>query len=260
MSAEALDRTARDGTRLRLSPRRRLTWAAHLWKAVTRQHHRELLPLLAPHVPRDGIVFDIGAHAGQFTKLFAGLAPAGHVFAFEPGAYPRSLLAPMLKARGLRNVTLVPFGLSDTDGAAVLSTPIKASGSLGFGVAHLGQAHDGRAAAEETVPLMTFDGFAARHALPRLDFVKLDVEGWEGAVLRGAARSLMRFRPALLIELVERHLARAGDAAAGVFADLVARGYRAARLEGDPASPRAVPHADFAGDGDYLFIHEERAL
>lgn len=240
-----------------LSFRQKLTQAAHRWKAVTRQHHRELLPLLATLIPRDGIVIDVGAHAGQFTKLFAGLAPEGKVYAFEPSGYARSILEPMLRTRRLANVVLVPLGLSDAEGEAVLSTPIKASGSLGFGVAHLGESADRRAQQRETVPLTTLNSFVAREKIPRLDFIKIDVEGWEGAALRGACETIARFRPVLLLELVEKHLLRAGDAPGIVLASLRAHGYEAARIEGDPAAPRLAPHDSFAGDGDYVFTPRE---
>lgn len=242
-----------------LNLRQKLTRVAHRWKAVTRQHHRELLPILAPLIAPDAIIIDVGAHAGQFTKLFAGLARDGHVYAFEPGSYARSILLPVLRTRRLSNVTLLPLGLSDSAGEAVLSTPVKASGSLGFGVATLGHSGDGRAQKRETVRLVTLDSFVAEHAVPRLDFIKIDVEGWEGAVIRGAAHTLARLRPALMLELVQMHLARAGDDAASLFATLSALGYRAARIEGDAAHPHVTPHDSFAGDGDYLFTQKERA-
>lgn len=245
---------------LSLSFRQKLTQTAHRWKAITRQHHTELVPILKPLIPRDGVVIDVGAHAGQFTKLFAALAPQGRVYAFEPSAYARSILAPMLRAKALGNVALVPLGLSDCESEAVLSTPIKASGSLGFGVAHLGEGIDARAQHRETVKLTTLDFFAVREKIEQLDFVKVDVEGWEGAVLRGARETLARFRPALLLELVANHLTRAGDEPRALFSSLQALGYCAARIEGDPASPLLATHDMFAGDGDYLFTRSEEIL
>ena len=63
-----------------LSFRQYLTYLAHQYKAVAKQHHGEMLPLFARHIGRDSVVLDVGAHAGQFCKLFAGLAPEGKVF------------------------------------------------------------------------------------------------------------------------------------------------------------------------------------
>jgi len=60
---------------MRLTPRQRASWLAHLFKAATQRHHTDLRPLFAPHVPEDAVVIDIGAHAGQFSKLFATMAP-----------------------------------------------------------------------------------------------------------------------------------------------------------------------------------------
>ena len=56
---------------MQLTLRQRASWSAHLFKAITQQHHRALTTLFAPYVPADAIVLDIGAHAGQFSKLFA---------------------------------------------------------------------------------------------------------------------------------------------------------------------------------------------
>ena len=106
-----------------------LTWLAHLFKAIAKQHHRAMLPVLRRLIPTDGVVLDVGAHAGQFTKLFAGIARDGPVIAVEPGAYARSILRPALALNRVRNVVTVPVGLSDRSGVSILSVPIKRRGS-----------------------------------------------------------------------------------------------------------------------------------
>jgi FkbM family methyltransferase len=235
-----------------LSPRQRLTLLAHLFKAVAKQHHRELRPLFAGHIPADGVVIDAGAHAGQFTKLFAALAPEGRVYAFEPGGYARYILETAVRWRRLANVTVVPAGLSDAGGAAELALPVKASGSLGFGLAHLGTDDGRRPVRRETVPLTTLDDFVRETDIDRLDFIKVDLEGWEVRLLLGARQSLARFRPVLLVELVEVHLARAGNRAQQAWEILAPLGYRARKLG---AAELAVD--GFAGDADYLFVPGE---
>ena len=54
--------------------KRRVDFLAHLLKATLRQHHGELIPVFAPHIPDEAVVIDVGAHAGQFSKLFAKMA------------------------------------------------------------------------------------------------------------------------------------------------------------------------------------------
>jgi FkbM family methyltransferase len=234
---------------LALSPRQRLSFAAHLFKALVKQHHREMLPLLADLVPADAVVIDAGAHAGQFAKLFARLAPQGRVFAFEPGRYAGAILRRVVRLRGLGNVTLIAAGLSDRAGAMTLSLPIKNSGSLGFGLGHLGQSANGRPAQCEIVELTTLDEFALSAGLTRLDFIKADIEGWEARLLGGGLGVIERFRPAILLEVVAAHLARANDRPETIWRALTPLGYRASRLTA--AGPAAAP--EFSGDGDYLF-------
>ena len=228
--------------RFRLNP----GFLAHLFKAVFKQHHRALLPVLRPLVPADAVVFDVGAHAGQFAKLFARLAPQGQVYAFEPGSYARAILRTALFLNRLGNVAVLPLALGDRSGVARLSVPVKASGSFGFGLSHLGASV--RAAEVEAVPLATLDDAADALGIARLDLVKADIEGFELRLVEGARATLARFRPALLLELDDAHLARAGDTLAGAWDTLTALGYRA--YEPTPArTPIAAPRG-----GDVLWL------
>ncbi|MEX2641996.1 MAG: FkbM family methyltransferase [Acetobacterales bacterium] len=228
-------------------------YPAHLAKAVLRQHHKGMLPLLRPWLPPDGIAVDVGAHAGQFTKLFAAAMPDGHIFAFEPGAYARAVLRPMLWLRRVRNVTVIPAGLSDRSGQMTLNVPVKPKGNPGFGLSYLSVA-DHESTCQTTrqgVPLTTLDDFVAQRGLARLDLVKADIEGWEAHLLRGARTTLARFAPALLLEVNLEHLRRAGSQPAEVWEPLARLGYRAQRVDGETT---AVAVDGLAGPGDYLFI------
>jgi FkbM family methyltransferase len=229
------------------------SFLAHFFKAVAKQHHLALAPTLARLIPPDAVVFDVGAHAGQYTKLFARLASRGHVYAFEPGSYARSILCAVVWLRRLANVSVLPIGLGAESGIAMMTVPVKRGGSMGFGLAHLGTPEDRwPAVAEEAVAVTTLDDAAVALALPRLDFVKADIEGWELRLLRGAESSLRRFRPRLLLELSDAHLARAGDGLADAWAFLTELGYLGFILGADGA----LAAAEAPGDGDFWFIAE----
>jgi FkbM family methyltransferase len=243
---------------LHLTLRQRASWIAHLFKAATRQHHQPLRALFAPYIPADAVVVDIGAHAGQFSKLFARMAPRGRIHAFEPSPYARSIMIPALRWNRLTNVELHPLGLSDLPGQATLRTPLKASTALGFGTAHFdaggaeGAGEAGRRL-DQAVATTTLDAFAAERGLLRLDFIKADIEGWELRALMGGEATLRRFRPALYLEVDAACLARAGDTPEALFAWLAALGYRAF------TTPDARPAAAWSGAGDYLFVAAEKA-
>jgi FkbM family methyltransferase len=239
---------------VRLTLRQRASWAAHLYKAAIRRHHQPLAALFAPYIPPDAVVVDIGAHAGQFSKLFARMAPRGHIHAFEPSEYARSIMAPALRWNRLTNVELHPLGLSDRPGRATLRTPLKASTALGFGTAHLGLDGDGEPgpAVDQEVVTTSLDVFAETRGLTRLDFIKADIEGWEMRALAGGETTLRRFRPALYLEVDDACLARAGDTPESLFAWLAALRYRAF------AAPEGRPVAAWSGPGDYLFVAAEK--
>jgi len=221
---------------------------AHVFKAVCKQHHREMLPLLAPLIPADGVVLDVGAHAGQYAKLFARLARHGQVYAIEPQSYARRILRTAIRLNRLRNVEILPLALGAAPGTATLTIPVKASGSYGFGLAHLGPHTRAGSAETETIRITTIDALVAKLGLTRLDFIKADIEGWEQAMVEGGRATLARFKPALLIELNEAHLRRAGGSVAALWRMLVALGYRA--QAGEPGGAML----DQPREGDVLFL------
>ena len=147
----------------------------------------------------------------------------------------------------MRNVTIVPAGLSDAPGQAALHVPVKPKGSMRFGVSHLGQ-EERAPHVDETIALTTLDLLAQDLSLPRLDFLKCDVEGWEIRMLKGGMKTIGRFKPVLMLELVANSLARAGNAPNEAWEMLAPLGYGAELL----LDGSSAPH--YSRPADYLFI------
>lgn len=226
----------------------RAGWLRHVMIAATQQHHLELVEPFKPFIPPDAVVIDVGAHAGQFAKLFAKMAPRGVVHAFEPSPYARSVLTLALRFSGAAAVRVHPVGLSDSPGELALHTPIKKRGGMGFGLAHLGGSGEGEVG--HRVSLTTLDLFAEAERLERLDFIKADIEGWEAHMLRGGMATVRRFRPAIFLEVDDALLARAGAAPSEIWSLLAPLGYRSRR------APAFEPTDGYVGPGDYLFVPE----
>ena len=236
---------------LALSFRQRLGWVAHVFKAATQNHHPELERLFAPMIAHDATIADVGAHAGQFSKMFARLAPQGRIFAFEPAPYARAVLEPALKWNRLAHVSVEPYGLSDAPGHFTLSTPLKRGrAEVGYGLAHLGTDSDPRPMRTETIEVRTLDAFVAEKKLTRLDFLKADVEGWEARMLTGGQKTLATLKPTLFLEIVQSSLARANSRAEDIFEMLEPLGYGAKVFNVDATFS---PVSGFVGDRDYLF-------
>jgi len=238
--------------RWRVSP----TYLAHLFKAVCKQHHKRVIPLFRRFIPEDGVVLDVGAHAGQYAKIFARLASRGQVYAFEPGSYARSILRVALALNRCRNVAVLPCGLGAREGTDILTLPVKRPGSYGFGLAHFGPETRFATVEREVVAISTIDRVAELLELPRLDFIKADIEGWELQLVRGGARAIRRFRPVMLVELSAEALARAGDDLASAFAAIAELGYRpAVRNPAGALTPLREPR-----NGDIWWLPAESPL
>ncbi|NRQ38187.1 FkbM family methyltransferase [Nonomuraea sp. NN258] len=209
----------------------RLTAAAALLRAgaTVSLSEPELLGLSA-FVRPGAVCFDIGAAYGMYTLPLAHLAgPAGQVHAFEPLRMPYRLLELGVRASGARNVRITNAALGAALGWRTLRLPYRFGLPI-HGWAHLeeGLKHPGRFAAGRTleVPLYSVDRVCELREIARVDFMKLDVEGFEATVLEGAERTIERHRPTLLIEIEQRHLGKYGRTTGDVAGSLVERGYR----------------------------------
>ena len=151
-----------------------------------------LVPLLCDR-NRDAI--DVGANEGAYLHVM--IANARRVLAFEP--IPS--LADGLARKFGRRVTVSRIALSRRAGASILRIPM-VKGSPVAGLASLSQPCTTEAGAcqEITVDTRALDSIFASDA----GFIKIDVEGHEEAVLDGAANTIARCRPRLLVELEER--------------------------------------------------------
>lgn len=145
---------------------------------------------------RPGQVFyDVGSNIGFMTLLAAKLVgPHGQVVAFEPGPKTAKQLAAQIKANGLRNVLVQEAAVSNQVGMSRFETNTYSV------TAHLtaGPSPSGTQSGQ-VVRTTTLDHFITTHPVPHV--LKIDVEGAEIAVIRGARRLLSDHRPILIVEL-----------------------------------------------------------
>ena len=165
--------------------------SVELWGRYERDELALLMQCLEGLVDRGGVAVDVGANVGNHALFFA--AHFAEVLAFEPHPRTHALLA--LNASLRSNVRCFPFALSDRVGTAMLATP---PGNAGMAsIEQADGAADSRGAVE--VPLRRLDDLAEL-AGRRVALLKIDVEGHEAAVIRGAQAVLRRDRPAVVFE------------------------------------------------------------
>ena len=175
------------------------------------------LRLLLRLLPEDGVFLDVGAYFGWYSLVVARETRGrARVWAFEPVAASRARLEENRRLNGLDGVRVLPFAAGAEEGEAEMEAPPAANG----GAARLSAGGGG-----ERVRVTTLDRFAEAEGVRRIDFVKLDVEGAEVEVLRGARGVLERFRPLLLVELNPTALRARGAEPADLLGALHAHGY-----------------------------------
>lgn len=142
---------------------------------------------------RDGMtVFDVGANVGELTLLFSRFASDGRVHAFEASRSTFERLEAICAAARPPNVVLNNLALSDHNGTIrlhVFDEPLSAFNSLAdrpmknYGL-------DIEPLRVEETPAVTLDHYCAENRIEKIDLLKIDVEGAELQVMRGAARML----------------------------------------------------------------------
>ncbi|MFI9557221.1 FkbM family methyltransferase [Nonomuraea endophytica] len=180
-------------------------------------------------VGRGDVCLDVGAAYGMYTFPLARLVGrTGQVHSFEPLRLPYRILEEARRAAGAHHVITSNAALGAVSGRQTLRLPYR-FGLPVHGWAHLRAGvkdpHD-RGGRTLDVPVYTIDQVCETRAIPWVDFMKVDVEGFEAVVLEGGMRTIERHRPSLLLEIEDRHLGRYGLAASDVAEPLLRMGYR----------------------------------
>ncbi|BFR50062.1 FkbM family methyltransferase [Nitratidesulfovibrio sp. HK-II] len=169
------------------------------------------LDALAPYAPAGGRVLDIGSNVGTHAVAFARMVGAsGHVTALEPQAEVFALLRRSVAVNGLADV-ITPMRAGAAGRAGTARVPrIAAPEGQNLGAVRLldeDEAPQDPAHPTNEVPLLTIDGLGLHLPAPgspetgtRLDLIKIDAEGDEAAILRGAAATVRACRPVLHLE------------------------------------------------------------
>src|SRR3954469_14527765 len=183
---------------------------------------------------------DVGGHIGFFAmQRAAAVGAGGRVYAFEPLDANADLLERSIVENGFGDrVHFQRAAVGAETGTATLTFPVE---TLNSGGAYLMRRGSAALAGNLTreVPLVALDALELRRPVR---FIKMDVEGAEPQVIRGAARLLKSDRPIILSEIHPTQLERASGVSAGEFlAQLAALGYRAHTLRG---AAEAGPHGE----------------
>lgn len=175
--------------------------------------------LINRYVRQGMTVIDVGANMGCHTLRMAKLVgEKGRVIAFEPMSWPAAKLQRNIELNGFENIVVERIGLSNARKREE-NVYFRTSWTLNGG-----SAPDSMKA--ESINLVTFDEYAKENNIERIDFLKIDVDGYEYKVIQGVQETLKRDMPLILIELGSYTLRNAGDDINDLVNMLSAIGYK----------------------------------
>jgi len=143
----------------------------------------------------DSICLDIGANIGTISLALSHLANQGKVYAFEPSAVNYAYLVKNIAENKITNIEPLQLGVFDRNGTIHFHEDAR-GGGWSF------VPHDEKAAAQSTqrINCVRLDDWMEMNLIPRVDLIKLDVEGSEYTVLESALNTIRKWDPDLVIE------------------------------------------------------------
>lgn len=182
-----------------------------------RENYEPELTIFLSRLSPGDVVVDVGANLGIYTLLAAArVQPTGRIIALEPTPTTCRYLRQSVNLNSFENVSVIQAGLGAHRGIASLTThPDSSRNSL---------VTDGRNRGGVTI--LPLDEVVEGAAVTKVTCLKIDVEGMEGAVLEGAARTLRLHRPWILVEMNAGAAESAGLDPDSARRQLVTVGYR----------------------------------
>ena len=221
---------------------------------VTRQilqnqtFHEPEMNLLKLFVFGGDCVADVGANVGAYTVELSHLvSSSGNVYSFEPISENYEILETVVRKGGLSNVRLFHAALGLATGQCEMVIP-ESGAFIGFYLAH--RAQEGDSGARKTVEMLTLDELWKRNLMPRLDFIKCDVEGAELDVIRGGLELIESQHPGWLLEVSR-------ETSDELFGLLCTLGYQAFVYAGRLIRTESYRDREFS---NYFFFHSRSKI
>ncbi|MCA4897543.1 MAG: FkbM family methyltransferase [Cytophagales bacterium] len=160
-------------------------------------------PLEVFNLLRTGSVFiDVGANIGTVAMRAAKICVSGHVYAFEPDPNHVKSLKINQQLNSFSNITIIPRALGSKPSQAVLSKLEQRNAGMNriLPPEHVNRYNS------NPIEVVTLDDEMEQLRPSRVDLIKIDVEGYEFHVLMGAQKTIARYQPILIVEVIDANL------------------------------------------------------
>jgi FkbM family methyltransferase len=215
--SELIIRQFPEGYSFYIDPGTLIGWYLYFFWTYEPEVRRVIKQVVTP----GSVAIDVGANVGWHTMFLSLLVgEKGRVFAFEPNPSTRERLVLGLKLNQFVNVQVMEVALSEQVGEVLFNAP--EAGDYWDGT---GRIETDLLLATRSVESTTLDHLLCTNQLPNIDFMKVDVEGWEMSVLRGGRVTIERCRPYVIFEYDPSYVRRSGTSSAEIFSFFQERSY-----------------------------------
>lgn len=197
------------------------------------------LTLIEKLLDTHSVFIDAGANQGEFSIAAARIVQQGKVIAFEPVSEYRERLIENIRLNGFGNVQVITAALGEKEGSLPIYDRQEkfTDGTRNEGLPTL-FASESRHHAREVVQVRRLDDVLRELGIPRVDVIKLDIEGAEWIALRGAVNTLASCRPTLILEIGRETCRAAGYEPEALVEWLTSLNYRIEKvIEGGKTLP-----------------------
>lgn len=167
----------------------------------TGQYEEDTNRILKKYIKSGSVVIEAGANTGTETLLISRLVGhKGHVFAFEPIPHIYAILKSNCNLNKLENATLVKKAVGEMNSELKFYMADESFTNQGMGTKFKGHGHVEN---EILVTQVSIDNFAKENNIPKVDFIKMDIQGAEYDALVGAKNTIDAFSPKIFLEAGE---------------------------------------------------------
>lgn len=232
-----------------LYKRNGLLWDLNLAEAIdyclflTGKYEPDLMQSYEKIIKHDFVILDIGANVGAHTLPMAKLlSEKGRLYAFEPTQYAFLRLNKNIQLNPGLNQSIRPLQIFLSDHVNNCSGPVSASWNIAKPITdpQRNSLDQGFPCSTNGAQTITLDEWVQSEGLEKISLIKIDVDGNEPKILRGARDTLRRFRPKIFIEFSPIHFEHSSDKFSDLINELKHAGYRFLSLQGKHLSNDSV--------------------
>lgn len=186
-----------------------------LFFGINNQHKENIYQ----KIKNGDVVLDVGSNIGEVLLNMAKVNPDGRIYGFEPVKSTFDKLQKNVSLNSFSNIYLNQLAVSDTNETVYYQAKEGHSGGTMM-------SKESKINSPNFIEAMTLDNFAELNLIEKIDFIKVDIEGFEMNFIKGALQTLKKHKPSIFIEVDHDKLIRQNSSPEELLSILKSIGYK----------------------------------